>query len=203
MNLTLSPVRDARSRWAFTLSELMIAMSIFTMVIGGVIYTHIVGWRLNQWTMAKLGASDQSRQAFGKLQDEIRTAKSIRIGDGTSTTFTAIADGSTQQGTALEIYPTTNAASYIRYYMLTNSGELRRVQTGVTGNRLVSQYLTNSILFRYEDYLGNVLTESANNKVINVTLQFYQFQYPITQVGSNKTYDFYQLQSKITRRVLE
>ena len=197
-----SPSTRFRQR-AFTLVEMMIAMSLSTMVVGGAIYAHVVGWRLNQWTLAKLGATDQSRITFARIQDEIRTAKSIRIGDGSATTFTAVADGQTQQGTALEIYPTTNNASYIRYYTLTNVGELRRVQTGVAGNRLAAQYLTNSILFKYEDYQGNVLTEVANNKVINVTLQFYQFQYPITQVGSNKTYDFYQLQAKITRRVLE
>ena len=178
-------------------------MSLSVMVVGGVIYSNMVGWRLYQWTLSKLGASDQSRSTFARLQDEIRTAKTIRIGNGSDVSFTAIANGQSQQGTALEIYPTTNAASYIRYYMLTNVGELRRIQTGVTGNRLAAQYLTNTIAFKYEDFQGNVLTDIANNKVIGVTLQFYQFSYPITKVGTNQIYDFYQLQARVTRRVLE
>ena len=187
----------------FTLPEVMIAMSLAVMVVGGVIYANVVGWRLYQWTLTKLGASDQSRSTFARLQDEIRTAKTIRIGNGSDVSFTAIANGQSQQGTALEIYPTTNAASYIRYYMLTNVGELRRIQTGVTGNRLAAQYLTNTIVFKYEDFQGNVLTDLANNKVVGVTLQFYQFSYPITKVGTNQIYDFYQLQARVTRRVLE
>ena len=72
----------------------------------------------------------------------------------------------------------------------------------MTGVQTCALPISNSVLFRYEDYQGNLMTAMANNNTINVTLQFYQFAYPITQIGTNYVYDFYQLQSKITRRVM-
>ena len=86
--------KSARRSRAFTLSEMMIAMSILTLVLAGVLSSHLFGIRLLELTKAKLGASDEARKALGKLVTEIRSAKMIQIGNGDSSSFTEVADGS-------------------------------------------------------------------------------------------------------------
>ena len=177
-------------------------MTLMTIVVGGVVYSHVMGMRLNAITMAKLGVDQQARLAFNRLQDEVRSATTVQIGNGSSNSFTAISNGVAQAGMAVQIYPTTNNASWIRYYYESNFNELRRVETSLTTPRTIAQYLTNSTIFQTEDHLGNVLTGPANNRVLSISLRFYQLQYPQTRIGTNNAYDFYQLQAKITRRIL-
>ena len=67
----------------------------------------------------------------------------------------------------------------------------------------MASYVTNSVVFTSEDYQGTILTNNQNNRVIGLTLQFYQIQYPVMKIGSNQMFDFYQVRTKVTRRVLE
>lgn len=187
---------------AFTITETLISMSLLTMVIGGVVYSHVMGMRLNAITMAKLGVSQQARRAFNRLQDEVRSATTVTIGNGTATAFTAISNGTAQAGMAVQIYPTTNNATWVRYYFETNLTELRRVDSTLAAPVTIAQYLTNSIIFQAEDHAGTVLTGPSNNRVLSVCLRFYQLEYPQTKIGTNNAYDFYKLESKITRRIL-
>jgi hypothetical protein len=59
------------------------------------------------------------------------------------------------------------------------------------------------MVFTAEDYAGNVQLNNFNNRVIGVTLQFFQLQTPTVPIGPGCLYDFYQLRTKITRRALE
>ena len=188
---------------AFTLVEAMISMSLMTMVLGGVVYSHIMGMQLMQITQAKLGANDSARKALGKLQDEIRAAKTIAVGAGSSNSFIAATNGGALQGRAIQIYPGTNQTWWVRYYYLTNTSELRRVTSINNTPQLIASYVTNAVLFSKEDYLGNTLTTDTGNSTINVRLQFYQLSYPMTMIGTNNFFDYYQLQTRITRRALE
>ena len=203
MNLPRSTRTAGRRRLlALTLIELLITMTLTTLLVGGVIYSHIMGGRLMQFAAAKLGASDSARKAFGKLQDEIRAGTTIQIGNGTATNFTAIANGSSMQGRAIQIFPTTNNW-LIRYYYVTNNSELRRVTSSNPTQQLIASYVTNAILFSKEDYLGNTLTADTGNCAVNIRLQFYQLSYPMTKVGTNNFYEYFQLQTRITRRILQ
>ena len=61
---------------------------------------------------------------------------------------------------------------------------------------------TDLSIFRCEDYAGVLQSNSFNNRVIAMELNFYQIQYPKTPVGPGNYYDFYRLRAKITRRTL-
>jgi hypothetical protein len=202
MQLSITNSHHSRRQMALTLVELLITMTLTTILVGGVIYSHMMGGRLMQFAAAKLGASDSARKAFGKLQDEIRAATTIQIGNGTATNFTAIANGTAQQGRAIQIFPTTNNW-WIRYYYETNNSELRRVTSINATPQLIASYVTNAILFSKEDYLGNTLSADTGNSAVNVRLQFYQLSYPMTKVGTNNFYEYFQLQTRITRRILQ
>lgn len=206
MNISLSPspaLRRKRGQVAFTLTEVMVSCAVFVLVIMGVIYTHIMGIRMYELTKAKLGASDMARNALGLLVTEVRCSKFLLVGTGDLTTFTPIASGSLQQGPALQIYRGTNTNDFIRYYFDATDNKLRRTTNGATYKEVIAEFITNSIVFTSENYDGTVLTDNQNNRVIGLTLQFYQIQYPITIIGPGQYYDFYQLRTKITRRVLE
>jgi Tfp pilus assembly protein PilW len=188
---------------ATTLVELLIASSLMVVVLGGVVYSHLMGGQLMQFAAAKLGASDSARKAFGKLQDEIRAATTIQVGNGTASVFVTATNGAALQGRAIQIFPTTNQSWWIRYYYQTNTGELRRVTSSNGTPQVIASYVTNAVIFSKEDYLGNTLTADAGNSAINVRLQFYQLTYPVTKVGTNNYYEYFQLQSRITRRILQ
>lgn len=192
-----------RSGWrAFTLVELQISMAVIMLVIGGVISSHIFGLKLNESTRAKLSASDAARTAIGGLVGDVRSARTVQVGNGTYAAFTPVATGSLQRGSALRIYPSTNTTNFIVYFRDASDSSLKRADTGAPTPRKVADFLTNNIIFRAENYLGSNLTDNVNNRVIGVDLQFYQIRYPSVSVGAGGYFDYYQVKTKINRRAL-
>ena len=191
-----------RSERAVTITEMMIVVSLLMMVLTAVLTTHLFGLRFFEITKAKLVASDDARRTISRLVSEIRGAKIVRIGNGDLATFTEVADGLLQQGTAIQVYATTNTNTFVRYYW-SSVGKLRRTTNNATGDDVMASSVTNSLIFTSENYAGTVLTNNQNNRVIGVTLKFKQLAYPVINIGSSNYYDFYQLRLRVTRRVLE
>ncbi len=190
-------------RHAFTFTELLIVMALLTVLLTGVIAAHITGLRMVGITRAKLGANDEARQAINHLIEEIRTGKLVKIGNGDLDSFNEIALNTPQRGSAIQIYPSTDTNQYIRYFWDSSTRELMRSTNGASAVSLVANSITNNIIFSSEDFRGAVLTNNENNRVIGLTLQFYQIHYPTVRIGPGEHYDFYQLRTKITRRALE
>jgi hypothetical protein len=162
---------------------------------------------------SKAGASDSSRKALNQLPMDIRSAKRWAIGNLSGTTFSGLGDGAAQQGAALQLFPTTNFSTpYILYYFDlsdTNNSDgrlMRTVNTNWNPVVLASNLIT-SLYFTAEDYTGKTATNQGNStaykNVIHTTLQFCQFQYPLTQVGSNWLYDYYKLDFRATPHLPE
>ncbi len=191
--------RNGKAR-GMAIPELMVAMSVFSLAVVGLISLHMFGLRQDQLVQSKLGASDQSRRALNKLLTEIRGAKILTVGNGAAASFTPIAYGNAQQGTALQISPTTDTNNYVRYFFDSSKSELRRITSGGATASIVADHLTNSMFFQAEDYRGNVLTDGTHSYVIRTVLQFYQYQYPLTKVGPGYLYDYYKLEFKAARR---
>jgi hypothetical protein len=101
------------------------------------------------------------------------------------------------------VHPTTNLTVYSRYFLDSDTSSLKRVASGSTAARTIATSITNTIPFTAEDYRGTVQTNNENNRVIGLTLQFYQIQYPVVAVGQGQFFDFYQIRTKIARRALE
>ncbi len=210
--MTLFPMNPpARTRGgdraAFTLVELMISMGIFSMVTLGLISLHLFGQRHDQLVQSKLGASDQSRRAFDRLTEDIRAAKIWSIGNGVFSNFTAIANGSVQQGPAVRLQLTTGASNYIVYYFDTTERKLYRQHSGspLPDRTLIASGLTNitanSMSFRAENYRGVTQTDLTHKGVVSVLLEFAEYQYPLTAVGPGLQYDYYKMEFKITPHV--
>jgi prepilin-type N-terminal cleavage/methylation domain-containing protein len=194
---------STRSRkGAFTLPEMMVTLVIGMISLAGALTGHLVGIRMFQYTSTKLGGNDDARQAIAKLTQDIRSAKLIKVGTGDASSFTACGTTNTQQGNAIQVYPTTATNSYIRYFRGSDN-RLSRLVSGGSSTVVLANYITNSMVFTAEDFRGNVATNTDNNRVIGLTMQFYQIEYPIIKVGPNQLYDYYQVSTRITRRTLE
>lgn len=194
---------SAASRRAFTVTEIMVVGSLLLLVIGGVLSTHMFGIRMFQITKAKLGASDEARKAISKLVSEVRSSKMVKVGEGSLTTFTEVGVDSPQKGSAIQVYPGVETNNFIRYFWDSGDKRLKRTTNGATSVAIIANYVTNNLVFTCEDFAGNILTNNQNNRVIALTLQFFQIEFPVVSIGPGHTYDFYQLRTKMTRRNLE
>jgi hypothetical protein len=214
MKITCQPPGQIRGTQAMTLAEMMVSITIFMLLMGGFISVNLFGMRQDQLVNSALGANDQSRENFNLMMDEIRACKNIQIGHGDYTSFSALTNGN-QQGESLQIIPSTNLGMFIYYWFDTNNYVLWRagITNSLVTSNIVAQYLTNqtsiwltnSMTFRAMDYTGttNLTVDPTNynyNYVVSVLLQFAQYQYPLTMVGSNYLYDYYQLTYSATRR---
>jgi type II secretory pathway component PulJ len=204
---------------AFTLAEMMISVGIYLIVFVGVmIAIQVFALRIYTLAATKLSATGEARKALNQIRDDIRQAKLLAVGTlttvGNPTTFTAIAAPGLAQGYALKVWSTTNypgapytvyyldqsaATNYLRSYMVDSNSV-------VTSNTLVG-YITNTLVFDAEDYLGNIVTNNVkNNQVYKLTLQFSQWEYPIAFIGTNQglnEYNYYQLRTRVSRRAID
>lgn len=189
---------------AFTLTEILITMGIFAFVVLGMINLHIFGLKLDKMVEVKLQATEDARAALSQLAKDIRGAGVVRVGTGDASSFTEAGFNALQEGNALQIYPIkTNTTTYVRYYLDTADGELKRLSSSSGSPTVVSGWVTNSIIFTSEDFSGNVLSNSLNNRVIGINLEFYKLDNPMVQFGEGNYYDYFRLQTRVTRRALE
>lgn len=180
----------------FTLPEILISVTVFIILIGGVLSAHLFGLSMFRITETKLNATDDARKMIGRMANEIRTCKTTWVGNVRNGVFEALLDGETQQGSGLLLYPTTNTANYIIYFVNPSDETFRRT-TGPGSTTILAESITNTVVFSAQDHLGNVLTNNRNNRVIHLNLEFYQPKRHL-QVA-----DYYKLETSVTRRALE
>ena len=165
---------NRRHQAGFTMSEFSVAMAVFFFVTAGLITTYVFGLKMYELTRAKLGATADARKALTVMVDEIRAARRVRIGTGDNATFTEAGLTNAQAGNCLQIHATTNLADWVRYYHDPARESIVRLTDSATNAMTIVNNITNTIPFQAEDYRGNVLTNSSNNRVISVDLIFSQ-----------------------------
>jgi type II secretory pathway pseudopilin PulG len=187
-------IRSGSGAVAFTLPELLVTVTLFSMVMGAVVVAHLFGLRMSRITEAKLNASSSARQALGKMSDEIRNCECAWVGNVTNGDFEEILDGRLQVGSALLIQPTTNAAHFVVYFVNPADQSFRRTTSEPDTTTVVARTVTNAAVFRAQDFRGTQLTNSQKNRVFHLTLEFYQRQ-PVLPVP-----DYYKLETSMTIR---
>jgi hypothetical protein len=207
----LMPAGAGRGRraQAFTLAEMMIAVFIFVFMVLGVIYVWMFGMRYDQLALSKLGASDKSRMSFDLLTGDIRAAKWWKVGTGNDTSFTACGNATNQIGNAIKLSSSadTNSTAFIIYYFDTNACQLCRLSNGLPTIKIIAQSLTNSgtlgngttntsMTFHAEKYDGTLAQDWQYKYAIVTTMEFCQYQYPLTKVGPGYYYNYYRIQLK-------
>jgi prepilin-type N-terminal cleavage/methylation domain-containing protein len=181
----------------FTLPEILIAMAVFMLMLGGILAANLFGLRLFQISGTKLNIITWSRQTVEKMANEVHSSNSVSVGYITNGVFEGLLNGETQQGTAMLVYPTTNTTNYIVYYLNLPDQTFRRTTQQAGSAEILADSVTNTIAFTAQDFSGNVLTNNQNNRVIHLTLEFYQ---PARFLEGA---DYYRLETSMTRRALE
>ena len=88
----------------FTLAELLTATAIFSLVIVGMVYSHLFGMKMYNLTATKLTASQNARATLNRITDEVVARRLWRSVRATRILFGADEHG--QRGNALQISPT-------------------------------------------------------------------------------------------------
>ena len=191
--------QSRRTREAgLTLAETMVAAAVFSLTVIALIYLQMFGMRMDQLVNSKVGSAELARMSFNTMANDIRAAKIWQIGNGDYSSFAGIPLGTNQQGNALKLSLTTDTNAYYLYYFDTNQCKLYRCHSGSDDRTCLAQYLTNSMYFQAEDFQGNKETDLTHKGVINVVMQFCQYQYPITRIGPGCLYDYYRLELRVT-----
>lgn len=199
----------------FTLVEVMVSMWIFIIVfIGVLVAVQVFGLRVYTLSATKISATASALKVLNQIRDDIRGANQVNVGtvnSGGASSFTLTGPTNKNVGNALQIFPTTNSTPYTIYYLDISTGSncLRMASTPdgstFTNTALLASFITNNIVFDAEDCRGNILTNDANNRIIRMELDFYQWEYPIGVVGGAglNAYDFFKVTTKITRRKID
>jgi len=174
----------------------MVASAVFSLTVIGFVYCQLFGMRQDQWVNSKIGASDQARLSFNELANDIRAAKIWQIGNGDLGSFTGIPLGTSQRGNALKLSMTTDTNKYYLYYF--NTTNLLRGHSGSTTVKCLAQNLTNTMYFQAQNYGGTNQTTLTHKGVIDVMMQFCQYQFPITKIGPGYYYDYYKMELRVT-----
>ncbi len=209
-NFPVTPVRSGRR--AFTLIEMMIAGGVMSLVITAVLSANFLGLRHSKWLEAKAGACDSSRRYVSQLLYDIRSAKGYDVGSMSGTNFIAITNGNFQ-GPALKLYVAAIATNqiidssrFILYWFdssqaASGNGMLYRKHSTNTTGVIVLSNLVNTLHFTSENYMGATQTVRTYKGVVRAVLQFTQFQYPLTQVGTNGLFDYYRIDCRATPHI--
>jgi type II secretory pathway pseudopilin PulG len=190
---------------AFTLIEMMVTVVVFLFTfIGVMVAIQIFALRTYTLSATKLSATAGARKVLGSMGESIREGKTVKVGNYTNSIFSPIPSGQPQIGNAVMVSPLTNSVvtnDFIIYFQDSANTNISSVTNGVV--TVLANYVTNYYAFQAEDFNANVLSNfNQNNPVIHVTMQFFQWEYPLGFIGSNaiNAYDIYRLQTKIARR---
>jgi len=184
----------ARRCRAYTLVEMMVALGLFSLVIMGILACHLAGLRFQQLIQPKLLNAAYERKTIGRLIEEVRCANSLQVGTGWLSGFTAVGPTNLQAGNALRIYTSTNLSQYIYYFHDRATATVRRVPLQGNGATIIASAVTNDAIFTMESFAGNALTNSQNNAVMSLLLQFY-----VASAWQGIS-DAVQVRAKVTRR---
>jgi len=191
------PKTSAGSRRAFSLSELMITLAIFSLLVAATVSSQIFGLRLYRVADTKLNVTTDSRRLLDQVRDEIWSSKLLYVGNGNNTAFTLVADQAPHVGNALKICATTDTNHFVYYYRDAADASLKRMTSDTNLVTIVARNVTNEFVFRAEDFQGTTVTNYQNNRVIRLTLQVQRPEY----FGGLSEY--YQLQTRVTRRAID
>ena len=181
---------------AFTLTELLFTIALVALVFSAVFACQFYGLQLHSFIRPKLENAAFARVTLAQLVEEVRCSQSIEVGQGGPSSFVSAGVTNAQTGNALRIRLAGNTNQFIYYFRDSATETVKKMSLGSSNAVTVAQAVTNSVVFRIEDFRGVVQTNNQNQAVVDVLLQMRQ-----PSVRRNVD-DSYQVRTKITRRAV-
>jgi prepilin-type N-terminal cleavage/methylation domain-containing protein len=181
----------------FTVPEMLVSLSIFTVLIAVTVSSHLFGLRMYGISDAKLVVTADARRVLNHLREEVWSGKVLFVGNGNSSSFTLIPENAPHLGNALKICATADTNSFVYYFLDTGDSCLKRMVSSNSQVEVIARNVTNRIVFRAEDFQGNPVTNYLNNKTIALNLQIRKPEW------NGNMFEYYQLQTRIARRAIE
>jgi prepilin-type N-terminal cleavage/methylation domain-containing protein len=183
---------------AFTLTELMVTMAVFALVVVAMVSLQIFGFRTNSLTSNKLVTSGNSLKALDQILNQVRgTPNPVYVGSANTSgsNFTAIASGQPAVGNALRV--SNGPTTVLTFYLNTTTHILYELRSGTANALVLAHAVTNSQPFQAEDCFGSPYVQgSSGHYTIKMTLQYSNWLYSIpTNVA-----DSYRLEARATPR---
>jgi prepilin-type N-terminal cleavage/methylation domain-containing protein len=185
---------------AFTLTELMVTMAIFALVVMAMVSLQIFGFKMNAFTSNKLISTANSLKVLNQIQNQIKgTPNPVFIGNFNTgnNTFTAIANGQPANGNAVQV--SNGPTSILTFYLNTSTHilyELTITNTS-TNNNILAKSVINPQPFSAENCFGNTnIVGGAGHYSIQTTLQYSNWLFSMP----TQMYDAYRLETLATPR---
>jgi hypothetical protein len=178
----------------------MVSMTIFSLVIAGMIAGHIFGLKVFQLTRSNLGAADSGQMLNALLGTDVRAAQTVKLGRGDQRSFQELSPQETQQGNAIQLHASADTNDFIRYYVSEADKKLVVISSDGSRNRIVSEGLLSQNVFLAEDAAGRTLTNRQNSFVLAVNLQYSKVPGSGAPVGKGQYYDTFRWQMKFALR---
>jgi len=132
---------------AFTYVELMVALSIFMLLSIALVSSNVFGVRIQEIVVQRTDADAMARQVIGEFDQQIREARSVRVGSGDWTVVNQPTNGPLV-GNALEL-ELVNGASIqtVRYYVDGSDQRLKRSTDAAWPPEVVLEWVGNTQAF--------------------------------------------------------
>jgi hypothetical protein len=187
---------------AFSLAELLVVSALALLVGAMLLAALFFANRMWQITQSKIQSADKTRQVIRLVSSHVHSGRILRVGSGNFSSFTEAAMDSPQQGNALQIHSTSDTNIFVRYYLDGTDKKLKYMTSSSATPVVVAKQVLDGVVFKMEDFNGNVLTSKQNNCVIGVTLDFSEIEGPGVPVGPGKYYQSFRITTKIAQRTL-
>ena len=158
-----------RSRPGFTLTNLLVSTTIFSLVLGSLMAAHLFGLRMLDLSQRQHEAGDTFTRSFTPLFTDVRSAKRLRLGNGNPQSFQEIQESGVQAGNALLVYPTRDTNRFVQYYLDAQDHSLKRLDPDGSLT-VMAQRIANDGLFTAEDHAGARLTNLTSFAAIAIRL---------------------------------
>jgi prepilin-type N-terminal cleavage/methylation domain-containing protein len=160
MTSALRPRRHLQGEEGYTLTEMITALAILTIVLGGLATMFHAGTRAELRANREVQAQQNARLALDRIRRELHCASAISAADGTPVSSIAVTLPTVCTGADTSVtYATSSVAT--NHWKLTRTGD----STGATD---VADYLTSSTPFTYYVPASGTLGRLAVDLPVNL-----------------------------------
>jgi type II secretory pathway pseudopilin PulG len=186
---------------AFTITELLVTLSLCVLISAAVAASQLFGARMTQLTQTKVHTSDKAVQLMRLLGSDVRNSRKLKVGTGSMSSFVPVASNTPQQGNALQVYPTDDTNSFVRYFHRPSDSTVQRMDDD--GSLFTVAFgVTNTVVFALEDFAGVVLNDRQRNAVVGLDLRFQRLENPDVPIGPQHYYKSFRFRTRIAQPML-